>query len=156
MVRLAPGVDTEAFRPGAGGAEIRERLGLGQRPVVVCVSRMVPRKGQDTLIRAWPQVLAAAAQIEPPAPVTLAPAQHGTGKHARPSAPVSARPDTSGMVAAPVELGPAELASGQLAPAELVPGQLVPGQPAADQSAADQRESGRPRHTGASGAGAGG
>jgi phosphatidyl-myo-inositol dimannoside synthase len=28
--------------------------------VAVCVSRMVPRKGQDTLIQAWPQVLAAA------------------------------------------------------------------------------------------------
>jgi phosphatidyl-myo-inositol dimannoside synthase len=61
MVRLSPGVDTGAFRPGAGGAEIRERLGLGDRPIVVCVSRMVPRKGQDTLIRAWPRVLADAA-----------------------------------------------------------------------------------------------
>jgi len=60
MVRLAPGVDTTAFRPGAGGAAIRARLGLGDRPVVLCVSRMVPRKGQDTLIRAWPQVLAEA------------------------------------------------------------------------------------------------
>jgi phosphatidylinositol alpha-1,6-mannosyltransferase len=60
MVQLAPGVDNAAFRPGAGGDEIRERLGLGNRPVVVCVSRMVPRKGQDTLIRAWPRVLAAA------------------------------------------------------------------------------------------------
>jgi phosphatidyl-myo-inositol dimannoside synthase len=60
MVRLAPGVDTAAFRPGAGGAKVREQLGLGDRPVVVCVSRMVPRKGQDTLIRAWPRVLAAA------------------------------------------------------------------------------------------------
>ena len=60
MVRLAPGVDNASFRPGAGGDAVRERLGLGQRPVVVCVSRMVPRKGQDTLIRAWPQVLAAA------------------------------------------------------------------------------------------------
>ncbi|MGD0373021.1 MAG: glycosyltransferase family 4 protein [Streptosporangiaceae bacterium] len=58
MVRLAPGVDAAAFRPGAGGAAIRARLGLGGRPVVLCVSRMVPRKGQDTLIRAWPQVLA--------------------------------------------------------------------------------------------------
>jgi phosphatidylinositol alpha-1,6-mannosyltransferase len=56
MTRLAPGVDTEAFRPGSGGAAIRARLGLGGRPVVVCVSRLVPRKGQDTLIRAWPQV----------------------------------------------------------------------------------------------------
>ncbi len=60
MVRLAPGVDTAAFRPGAGGDAIRARLGLGGRPVVLCVSRLVPRKGQDTLIRAWPLVLAAA------------------------------------------------------------------------------------------------
>ena len=59
MTRLTPGVDTSAFRPGAGGAAVRERLGLGSRPVTVCVSRLVPRKGQDTLIRAWPEVLAA-------------------------------------------------------------------------------------------------
>jgi phosphatidyl-myo-inositol dimannoside synthase len=61
MVRLAPGVDPAVFRPGAGGDQVRVRLGLGDRPVVVCVSRMVPRKGQDTLIRAWPRVLAATA-----------------------------------------------------------------------------------------------
>ena len=60
MVRLAPGVDTAAFRPGAGGAAMRHRLGLTGRPVVLCVSRMVPRKGQDTLLRAWPQVRSAA------------------------------------------------------------------------------------------------
>ena len=63
MVRLAPGVDVAAFRPGpAGGpasAGIRQRLGLAGRPVVVCVSRLVRRKGQDTLIRAWPGVRAA-------------------------------------------------------------------------------------------------
>jgi phosphatidylinositol alpha-1,6-mannosyltransferase len=59
MVRLTPGVDAEAFRPGAGGAAIRQRLGIGpNRPVVICVSRMVPRKGQDTLLRAWPRVRA--------------------------------------------------------------------------------------------------
>ncbi|MGO9079489.1 MAG: glycosyltransferase family 4 protein [Streptosporangiaceae bacterium] len=58
MQRLAPGVDTMAFHPGAGGAAIRQRLGIGRdQPVVVCVSRLVPRKGQDTLIRVWPQVL---------------------------------------------------------------------------------------------------
>ncbi len=60
MARLAPGVDTSVFRPGAGGEAIRERLGLGGRPVVVCVSRLVRRKGQDTLIRAWPRIRAAA------------------------------------------------------------------------------------------------
>jgi phosphatidyl-myo-inositol dimannoside synthase len=58
MTRLTPGVDTGEFYPGAGGKAVRERLGLGDRPVVVCVSRMVPRKGQDTLIHAWPLVLA--------------------------------------------------------------------------------------------------
>jgi len=58
MVRLAPGVDVTFFHPGAGGPAIRDRLGLGERPVVVCVSRLVRRKGQDTLIRAWPQVRA--------------------------------------------------------------------------------------------------
>jgi phosphatidylinositol alpha-1,6-mannosyltransferase len=56
MVRLAPGVDADEFRPGAGGEAIRERLGLTGRPVVVCVSRLVPRKGQDTLLQAWPAV----------------------------------------------------------------------------------------------------
>jgi len=59
MVRLAPGVDPAEFRPGSGGSEVRKRLGIDpDRPVVVCVSRMVARKGQDTLIRAWPRVLA--------------------------------------------------------------------------------------------------
>lgn len=59
MARLAPGVDEQVFRPGAGGAEIRARYHLADRPVVVCVSRLVPRKGQDTLLRAWPRVLRA-------------------------------------------------------------------------------------------------
>src|SRR6202789_1138253 len=58
MVRLAPGVGGTFFRPGTGGQAVRARLGLAGRPVVVCVSRMVPRKGQDTLISAWPRVLA--------------------------------------------------------------------------------------------------
>ncbi|MER8031490.1 glycosyltransferase family 4 protein [Streptomyces bauhiniae] len=59
MVQLPPGVDEKTFHPGSGGDEVRARLGLTDRPVVVCVSRLVPRKGQDTLIRAMPQILAA-------------------------------------------------------------------------------------------------
>jgi phosphatidylinositol alpha-1,6-mannosyltransferase len=59
LTQLSPGVDPATFRPDPeGGAAIRDRHGLTGRPVVVCVSRLVPRKGQDTLIRAWPQVLA--------------------------------------------------------------------------------------------------
>ncbi|MEU9126761.1 glycosyltransferase family 4 protein [Kitasatospora sp. NPDC048540] len=57
MVQLPPGVDEQTFRPDSGGAAVRERLGLTDRPVVVCVSRLVPRKGQDTLITAMPQIL---------------------------------------------------------------------------------------------------
>ncbi|MFF5204761.1 glycosyltransferase family 4 protein [Streptosporangium sp. NPDC000396] len=57
LVRLAPGVDTGVFRPDAGGGRVRATLGLGDRPVVVCLSRLVPRKGQDVLLRAWPHVL---------------------------------------------------------------------------------------------------
>jgi phosphatidylinositol alpha-1,6-mannosyltransferase len=56
MARLAPGVDETVFRAGSGGAAVRDRLDLAGRPVVVCVSRLVPRKGQDTLIRGWPRV----------------------------------------------------------------------------------------------------
>ncbi|GAA0609502.1 glycosyltransferase family 4 protein [Streptomyces crystallinus] len=58
MVQLPPGVDEKTFHPGSGGAEVRARLGLSHRPVVVCVSRLVPRKGQDTLILAMPEILA--------------------------------------------------------------------------------------------------
>lgn len=54
---LPPGVDTEAFRPDpAARAELRERYGLGDAPVIVCLSRLVPRKGQDKLIRALPLI----------------------------------------------------------------------------------------------------
>lgn len=56
LAQLPSGVDTSVFRPGCGGAEVRQRLGLSDRPVVVCVSRLVPRKGQDVLIRALPAV----------------------------------------------------------------------------------------------------
>ncbi|MCU1589430.1 MAG: putative glycosyl transferase [Frankiales bacterium] len=56
LERLPSGVDTALFRPGAGGDEVRRRHGLSDRPVVVCVSRLVPRKGQDVLIRALPAI----------------------------------------------------------------------------------------------------
>jgi phosphatidylinositol alpha-1,6-mannosyltransferase len=60
MRRLAPGVDNQRFAPGCGGDEVRDRLGIkSDAPVVVCAARMVARKGQDTLLRAWPLVLAA-------------------------------------------------------------------------------------------------
>ncbi len=72
MERLAPGVDPAEFRPGAGGTEVRKRLGIEpERPVVACISRMVPRKGQDTLIRAWPRVLAGSSATGLPGPLLM-------------------------------------------------------------------------------------
>ena len=58
FVHLPSGVDTEWFHPDgpAERAATRGRLGLGEGPLVVCISRLVPRKGQDQLIRAWPDV----------------------------------------------------------------------------------------------------
>ena len=56
MVQLTPGVDVDAFNPSVDGRPVRDLYGLGERPVVVCVSRFVERKGQDMLIRALPLV----------------------------------------------------------------------------------------------------
>jgi phosphatidylinositol alpha-1,6-mannosyltransferase len=57
LEHLPPGVDTERFAPDeVARAEMRARYGLGNRPVVVCLSRLVPRKGQDMLIRALPAI----------------------------------------------------------------------------------------------------
>lgn len=57
LEHLPPGVDTDRFAPDTlARAELRARYGLGERPVVVCLSRLVPRKGQDMLIRAMPAI----------------------------------------------------------------------------------------------------
>lgn len=56
LARLHPGVDPALFTPEVDGAAVRARLGLADRPVVACVSRLVPRKGQDMLIRGLSEV----------------------------------------------------------------------------------------------------
>jgi phosphatidylinositol alpha-1,6-mannosyltransferase len=55
---LYPGADVERFRPDLETADIRADLNIDGRPLVVCVSRLVPRNGQDTLIRAMPAIRA--------------------------------------------------------------------------------------------------
>jgi len=49
---LPPAVDPTEYHPAVDGSTVRKRYGLEDRPAVVCVSRMVERKGQDQLIRA--------------------------------------------------------------------------------------------------------
>jgi phosphatidyl-myo-inositol dimannoside synthase len=54
--RLVPAVDSDLFTPAARGGALRDRLGLDDRPVIVAVSRLMPRKGQDVLVRAMPEI----------------------------------------------------------------------------------------------------
>ncbi|USQ78807.1 glycosyltransferase family 4 protein [Ornithinimicrobium faecis] len=56
MRHLPPGVDVERYHPGVDGARLRAQLGLADRPVVVSISRLIRRKGQDALIEAWPRI----------------------------------------------------------------------------------------------------
>ncbi|MFJ1868026.1 glycosyltransferase [Streptomyces sp. NPDC088097] len=61
------GVDLDHFRPehpdrDQDRARAREALALpadfpGEGPLVVCVGRVCPQKGQDVLLRAWPELL---------------------------------------------------------------------------------------------------
>lgn len=64
MRRIVPGVDVTEFSPANSvvGNELRAGLGWANRPVVVCVSRLMARKGQDELIRALPEIHQAAPQ----------------------------------------------------------------------------------------------
>jgi phosphatidylinositol alpha-1,6-mannosyltransferase len=58
--RLSPGVDPARFAPGQddeSSVALREQWGVPQAATVVgCVARLVPRKGQDMLLEAWPDI----------------------------------------------------------------------------------------------------
>ena len=56
MVRIAPGIDTEHFSPRITD-DLRHSLNLVGKKVIVCVARLVHRKGQDRLIEAMPAIL---------------------------------------------------------------------------------------------------
>lgn len=53
---MYPGADLEAFRPDLPYEGLTELHGVADRPLIVCVSRLVARKGQDVLIRAMPEI----------------------------------------------------------------------------------------------------
>jgi phosphatidylinositol alpha-1,6-mannosyltransferase len=53
---LYPGADIQAFRPDLPTQDILERHGVTDRPLIVCVSRLVPRKGQDVLIASMVEI----------------------------------------------------------------------------------------------------
>src|SRR5258705_2519553 len=53
---MHPGVDTTRFTPASPSRAVRERLGWGDRRVVLTVGTLQKRKGQDMLIRALPEI----------------------------------------------------------------------------------------------------
>jgi glycosyltransferase involved in cell wall biosynthesis len=61
IIRIPNGVDVEHFRPGGGGIEDRQSLGLPEGPLLLFVGRLDPQKGLHTLLdalhpllRVWP------------------------------------------------------------------------------------------------------
>jgi len=56
MVKIAPGIDIEHFKP-ADASELKKELGLENKKVIVSVGRLVHRKGQDKLIESMPTII---------------------------------------------------------------------------------------------------
>jgi glycosyltransferase involved in cell wall biosynthesis/esterase/lipase len=57
VVRVPPGVDVGRFTSDADGAAMRRSWEVpADAPLVGCISRLVPRKGQDVLVEVWPRV----------------------------------------------------------------------------------------------------
>ena len=56
--QLTPAVDADEFHPDrkSSGDLLRASIGFADRPTVVCVSRLMARKGQDQLIQALPHI----------------------------------------------------------------------------------------------------
>ncbi|MEN9325124.1 MAG: hypothetical protein RL414_878 [Actinomycetota bacterium] len=57
MVRIAPGISTDHFIPGEKSSTLMKEYALLGKDVIVCVGRLVHRKGQDRLIEAMPEIL---------------------------------------------------------------------------------------------------
>jgi phosphatidylinositol alpha-1,6-mannosyltransferase len=57
LSQIAPGIDTEHFKP-LYSSELRRLYGFGDRPTILCVGRLVHRKGQDRLLEALPLIKA--------------------------------------------------------------------------------------------------
>lgn len=56
LTALPPGVDTSNFQPGQKSAALQAKYGVTDKQVILCVGRLVQRKGQDILIKAMAQI----------------------------------------------------------------------------------------------------
>ncbi|MFM8212469.1 MAG: glycosyltransferase family 4 protein [Actinomycetes bacterium] len=59
--QLTPGIDIEMFKPSNKETkevqDLKHRFRIQDKLIVACISRLMPRKGQDTLIEIWPEVI---------------------------------------------------------------------------------------------------
>lgn len=69
---LPPGVDVELFHPGPKSEELLSRYSLHGKMIILCVGRLVQRKGQDQLISAMPEI----ARLHPSAHLLLVGSGH--------------------------------------------------------------------------------
>ncbi|MEJ6627194.1 MAG: glycosyltransferase family 4 protein [Actinomycetes bacterium] len=56
LIQVAPGISTELFQPGPKPADLIAKYKIGNRPTLLCVGRLVHRKGQDRLIEAMRKI----------------------------------------------------------------------------------------------------
>ena len=56
LVQIAPGIALDIFTPGPKPSDLVERYSLKNTPTILCVGRLVKRKGQDKLIKALPKI----------------------------------------------------------------------------------------------------
>lgn len=56
-LRIYPFVDLRRYKPDNRAADFKKKYGLEDNRIILCVSRLDPRKGQDTLINAMPRVI---------------------------------------------------------------------------------------------------
>jgi len=57
LVQISPAIDTNYFSPKTPNPKLLAKYQLDGRRVIVCVARLVHRKGQDQLIKAMPEIL---------------------------------------------------------------------------------------------------
>ena len=56
-MQIAPGIPLDHFIPGPKDASLVAQYGLSGKKVIVCVGRLVHRKGQDRLLEALPEII---------------------------------------------------------------------------------------------------
>jgi phosphatidylinositol alpha-1,6-mannosyltransferase len=57
LVQIAPGISIDHFQPGPKPTDLVAKYDLAGKPTLICVGRLVHRKGQDKLIEALPEII---------------------------------------------------------------------------------------------------